>query len=178
MRDASENPFVRHEQKIEVAARRRLYFAPPRPNNKNIYYKKTLHLNSKIKNMKTVITSENAPLPIGPYSHANMVPASGNMLFVSGQVAKDAKTGELMLSDIKVETKKVMENVSAILKDAGMDLTNVVKTTIFMKDMNNFGAMNEVYGSFFAGNFPARETVQVSRLPLDVNVEISVIAEK
>ena len=71
-----------------------------------------------------------------------------------------------------------MENVSAILKDAGMDLTNVVKTTIFMKDMNNFGAMNEVYGSFFTGNFPARETVQVSRLPLDVNVEISVIAVK
>jgi 2-iminobutanoate/2-iminopropanoate deaminase len=71
-----------------------------------------------------------------------------------------------------------MENVSAILKDAGMGLTNVVKTTIFMKDMNNFGAMNEVYGSFFTGNFPARETVQVSRLPLDVNVEISVIAVK
>jgi 2-iminobutanoate/2-iminopropanoate deaminase len=107
-----------------------------------------------------------------------MVPASGNMLFVSGQVAKDAKTGELILGDIKSETKKVMENVSAILKDAGMDLTHVVKTTIFMKDMNNFAPMNEVYGSFFSGNFPARETVQVSRLPLDVNVEISVIAVK
>jgi 2-iminobutanoate/2-iminopropanoate deaminase len=93
--------------------------------------KKILHLNSKTKNMKTVITSENAPLPIGPYSHANMVPASGNMLFVSGQVAKDAKTGELILGDIKSETKKVMENVSAILKDAGMDLTNVVKNNHF-----------------------------------------------
>lgn len=100
------------------------------------------------------------------------------MLFVSGQVAKDAHTGELILGDIKSETKKVMENVMAILTDAGMDLTHVVKTTIFMKDMNQFADMNSVYGSFFTGNFPARETVQVSRLPLDVNVEISVIAVK
>jgi 2-iminobutanoate/2-iminopropanoate deaminase len=100
------------------------------------------------------------------------------MLFVSGQVAKDSKTGELMLGDIKSETKKVMENVFAILSEAEMDFTHVVKTTIFMKDMNYFGDMNEVYGSFFSGNFPARETVQVSRLPLDVNVEISVIAVK
>lgn len=128
--------------------------------------------------MKTIITSENAPKPIGPYSHANMVPATGNMLFVSGQVAKDAKTGELLIGDIKTETKKVMDNVCAILADANMDLTNVVKTTIFMKDMNEFSSMNEVYGSFFTGNFPARETVQVARLPLDVNVEISVIAVK
>ncbi|MBI3519234.1 MAG: RidA family protein [Bacteroidetes bacterium] len=128
--------------------------------------------------MKQVIVSEHAPKPIGPYSHANLVPASGNMLFVSGQVAKDAKTGELVLSDIKSETKKVMENVKAILHDADMDLTNVVKTTIFMKNMDDFAAMNEVYGSFFSGNFPARETVQVVRLPLDVNVEISVIAVK
>lgn len=125
--------------------------------------------------MKKIITSPNAPAPIGPYSHANMVPA-GNMLFVSGQVAKDAKTGVLVLDNIKNETQKVMENVSAILKEAGMDLTQVVKTTIFMKNMDDFAAMNEVYGSFFTGNFPARETVQVVRLPLDVNVEISVIA--
>lgn len=128
--------------------------------------------------MKKVISSENAPKPIGPYSHANMVPASGNFLFVSGQVAKDAKTGELILSDIQSETRKVMENVKAILTEAGMDFTNVVKTTIFMKDMNYFSSMNEVYGSFFEGNYPARETVQVVRLPLDVNVEISVIAVK
>lgn len=128
--------------------------------------------------MKKVISSDNAPKPIGPYSHANMVPASGNFLFVSGQVAKDAQTGELILSDIQSETRKVMENVKAILTDAGMDFTNVVKTTIFMKDMNSFAPMNEVYGSFFEGNYPARETVQVVRLPLDVNVEISVIAVK
>jgi 2-iminobutanoate/2-iminopropanoate deaminase len=125
--------------------------------------------------MKKVITSPNAPAPIGPYSHANIVPA-GNMLFVSGQVAKDAKTGALVLDNIKNETQKVMENVSAILKEAGMDLTQVVKTTIFMKNMDDFAAMNEVYGSFFTGNFPARETVQVSRLPLDVPIEISCIA--
>jgi 2-iminobutanoate/2-iminopropanoate deaminase len=127
--------------------------------------------------MKKVITSSNAPLPIGPYSHANLV-SSGQMLFVSGQVAKDAKTGELTLNDIKSETHKVMGNVKAILEDAGMTFENVVKTTIFLKDLNNFGAVNETYGSYFEGNFPARETVEVSRLPLDVNVEISVIAVK
>lgn len=128
--------------------------------------------------MKKAITSSNAPLPIGPYSHGNLVPASGNMLFVSGQVAKDAKTGELVLSDIKSETKKVMENVSAVLAEGGMDFTNVVKTTIFLTDMKHFADVNEVYGSFFTGNFPARETVAVKGLPLNVNVEISVIAVK
>lgn len=128
--------------------------------------------------MKKVISSENAPKPIGPYSHANMVPATGNFLFVSGQVAKEAKTGAMVLGDIKSETKQVMENLRAILAEANMDFTNVVKTTIFMKDMNNFAAMNEIYGSYFEGNYPARETVQVVRLPLDVNVEISVIAVK
>jgi 2-iminobutanoate/2-iminopropanoate deaminase len=127
--------------------------------------------------MKKVIFSKDAPTPIGPYSHANLVPA-GQMLFVSGQVAKDANTGELILKDIKSETRKVMENVSAILKEGGMDLSNVVKTTIFLLDMKKFSEMNEVYGSFFEGNYPARETVQVSALPLGVNVEISVIAVK
>lgn len=128
--------------------------------------------------MKKAITSTNAPLPIGPYSHGNIVPASGIMLFVSGQVAKDAKTGELILSDIKSETKKVMQNVSAVLAEGGMDFTHVVKTTIFLTDMKTFSDVNEVYGSFFTGNYPARETVQVSALPLGVNVEISVIAIK
>lgn len=127
--------------------------------------------------MKKVITSQNAPAPIGPYSHANLVPA-GQMLFVSGQVAKDAKTGELTLGDVKSETHKVMGNVKTILTDGGMDFTNVVKTTIFLTDMKSFGDVNEVYGSYFTGNYPARETVQVSALPLGVNVEISVIAVK
>ena len=126
--------------------------------------------------MKKVITSANAPSPIGPYSHANLAPASSNFLFISGQVAKDAKTGELTLSDIKSETDKVMQNLKAILSEAGMDFNKVVKTTIFLRTMNDFASVNEVYGSYFTGNFPARETVAVSGLPLNVNVEISVIA--
>ena len=125
--------------------------------------------------MKKIITSKNAPAPIGPYSHGVLV---NNMLFVSGQVGKRADTGELVLHDIKAETGQVMENIEAILKEAGMNFSNVIKTSIFLKDMNCFGAVNEVYGSFFSGSYPARETVQVSKLPLDVNVEISVIAMK
>lgn len=124
---------------------------------------------------KKIITSSNAPAPIGPYSHANLI---GNTLYVSGQVAKDAKTGEMMQSDIKIETRKVMENVSAILSEAGMDCTHIVKTTIFCVDLADFAAINEVYGSFFTGNYPARETVQVVKLPLNANVEISVVAVK
>jgi 2-iminobutanoate/2-iminopropanoate deaminase len=124
--------------------------------------------------MKKIITSKMAPAPIGPYSHAVR---AGETLYISGQVGKKA-TGEMMTQDIQTETKQVMENIKSILSEAGMTLAQVVKTTIFMKDMNDFGKMNEIYGSFFTGDFPARETVQVSRLPLDVNVEISVIAVK
>ncbi len=124
---------------------------------------------------KKIITSSNAPAPIGPYSHANLI---GNTLYVSGQVAKDAQTGEMMQADIKTETKKVMQNVEAILKEAGMDFTNVVKTTIFCTNLADFAAINEIYGSFFTGNYPARETVQVVKLPLNANVEISVVAIK
>jgi len=97
--------------------------------------------------MKTIITSKNAPAPIGPYSHAVLV---GNTLYVSGQVGKRADNGELVLSDIKSETKQVMENVKAILTEAGMDFTNVCKTTIFLTDMNNFASVNEVYGLYFS----------------------------
>lgn len=127
--------------------------------------------------MKKVISSKGAPTPIGPYSHGNLVDA-GQMLFVSGQVGKDAKTGELVKGDIKAETHKVMGNIKSILEEGGMGFEQVVKTTIFLKDLNNFSTVNEVYGSYFTGNYPARETVEVSRLPLDVNVEISVIAVK
>lgn len=127
--------------------------------------------------MKTIITSKGAPAPIGPYSHGNLVDF-GKMLFVSGQVGKDAITGDIIKDDIKAETKKVMTNIQSILEEAGLEFNHVVKTTIFLKDLNNFGSVNEVYGSFFTGDFPARETVEVSRLPLDVNVEISVIAVK
>lgn len=125
--------------------------------------------------MKKIITSSDAPAPIGPYSHGVL---AGNMLFISGQVGKDPVTGEIHNSSIEAETTRVMQNLAGILKEAGMDFSNVVKTTIFMKDLNNFSAMNGVYGSFFTGDFPARETVEVSRLPLDVNVEISMIAIK
>lgn len=125
--------------------------------------------------MKKIITSKHAPAPIGPYSHAVLF---GNTLFVSGQVGKHPVSGELMMADIQSETKQVMENVKGILTDAGMDFSNVCKTTIFLTDMNNFAQVNEVYGSYFSGEFPARETVQVAKLPLNVNVEISVIAMK
>jgi 2-iminobutanoate/2-iminopropanoate deaminase len=123
--------------------------------------------------MKKIITSKNAPAPIGPYSHGVQM---GNLLFISGQVGKNPQSGELMLNDIKTETTQVMENLKGILTEAGMDFSNVCKTTIFLTDMDNFASVNEIYGSYFKGDFPARETVQVSKLPLNVNVEISVIA--
>ncbi len=125
--------------------------------------------------MKKIITSKNAPAPIGPYSHAVQ---SGSMLFVSGQVAKHPVTGELLTADITAEATRVMENIEAILKEAQFEFSHIVKTTIFLTDMKNFAAVNEVYGKYFNADFPARETVAVSGLPLGVNVEISVIAVK
>ena len=122
-----------------------------------------------------VIYSPNAPEPIGPYSQAIQ---AGNLLFVSGQVAIQKSTGNLITNNIQEETHQVMKNLSEILKAAGMDFTQVVKCTIFLKDMNNFPKVNEVYGSYFSSQPPARETVEVSRLPKDVNVEISCIAVK
>ena len=124
---------------------------------------------------KNVIYSPNAPEPIGPYSQAIQ---AGNLLFVSGQVAIQKSTGNLITNNIQEETHQVMKNLSEILKAAGMDFTQVVKCTIFLKDMNNFPKVNEVYGSYFSSQPPARETVEVSRLPKDVNVEISCIAVK
>lgn len=124
--------------------------------------------------MKKIITSKNAPEPIGPYSHGVL---HGNMLFVSGQVGKHPETGEIP-EDIEGQTLRVMENLRGILHDGGMHFSNVVKTTIFLADFKDFGTVNAIYGSYFTGDFPARETVEVSRLPLDVLVEISVIAIK
>lgn len=123
--------------------------------------------------MKTVINTDSAPAPIGPYSQA--VEANG-LIFVSGQVAIEPSTGELVLDDIKTETTKVMENIKAILNEAGIDFSNIIKTTIFLKDMASFAQVNEVYGSYFTEKFPARETVAVAGLPKNVNVEISVTA--
>lgn len=123
---------------------------------------------------RKIIRTGKAPLPIGPYNQA--VLANG-FLFVSGQIALTPDTGELATGEIRTETKRVMENIGAILEAAGLDYSSVVKSTIFLTDMNNFAAVNEIYGSYFKEETaPARETVQVSKLPKGVNVEISVIA--
>ncbi len=120
---------------------------------------------------KKIIFTEKAPAAIGPYSQAVL---AGNTLYVSGQIALDLAP----LGDIKAETQRIMENLGHILAEAGMDYTNVVKSSIFLKNMDDFAIVNEVYGSFYPENPPARETVQVAKLPKDVNVEISVIAVK
>jgi 2-iminobutanoate/2-iminopropanoate deaminase len=122
---------------------------------------------------KQIINTTSAPAPIGPYNQAIR---SGNMLFISGQVCIDPATGELKNKDVQEETHQVMHNLKAILAEAGMTFSNVVKTTIFITDMNRFSEINEVYGKYFDGHFPARETVQVSALPKFVNIEISMIA--
>lgn len=124
---------------------------------------------------KNIIYSPDAPEPIGPYSQAVQ---TGNLIFVSGQVAIERSSGKVLTGDIAQETHQVMKNIAAILKAAGCDFRHVVKTTIFLKDMNNFAKVNEIYGSYFQSQAPARETVEVARLPKDVQVEISVIADK
>lgn len=125
--------------------------------------------------MKKIIRTEKAPAPIGPYSQAVQ---AGNTLYVSGQIAINPANGNLETINIIRETTQVMENISAILKEAGYEFKDIVKTTIFLTDMNSFQSVNEVYGNYFTDNFPARETVQVSALPKNVNVEISVTAIK
>ena len=122
---------------------------------------------------KEIIKTADAPDPIGPYSQAVK---AGGFLFISGQVGIHPPTGELINSDIATETKQVMNNLNAILQQAGLSFNEVVKCSIFVKDMNDFATINEAYGNFFEDNPPARETVEVSRLPKDVNVEISCIA--
>jgi 2-iminobutanoate/2-iminopropanoate deaminase len=123
--------------------------------------------------LKEIIESAAAPEPIGPYSQAVK---AGNMLFVSGQIAINRATGTIVSTSIPDETNMVMGNLGAILKQANTSFDKVVKCSIFLKDMNNFPVVNEVYGKYFTSNPPARETVEVSRLPKDVNVEISCIA--
>lgn len=124
--------------------------------------------------MKNIIFTENAPAPIGPYNQAVLV---GNTLYTSGQIAINPKTGELVTANIEAETKQVMENMKAVLEAAGMTFENVVKTSIFIINMGDFGTINTVYGSYFnEKTAPARETVQVACLPKNVNVEISMIA--
>ena len=126
--------------------------------------------------MKTIITTKNAPAPIGPYNQAIL---TGNTLYTSGQIAINPETNNLILDDIKKETKQVMQNLKAVLEAANMDFEHVIKSSIFISNMDDFTLINEVYGSYFNNeNAPARETVQVARLPKNVNVEISVIAVK
>ena len=124
--------------------------------------------------MKKIIFTENAPAPIGPYNQAVL---KGNTLYTSGQIAINPKTGELVTDNIEEEAQQVMQNMKAVLEAAGMTFENVVKTTIFIMNMNDFGSINTVYGSYFNDKTaPARETVQVACLPKNVNVEISMIA--
>jgi len=126
--------------------------------------------------MKKIINTSKAPAPIGPYNQAVLV---GNTLYISGQIPIDPKTGKLVEGDIQKETKQSMENLKAILQEAGMTFEHVIKTSIFIKDMHQFSQINEVYGSYFdAETAPARETVEVANLPKFVNVEISMIAVK
>ena len=125
--------------------------------------------------MKNIIKTTNAPAPIGPYSQAVK---SGNTLYTSGQIAINPKTGELEMDSIELETHQVMNNMKAVLNETNMTFDDVVKTSIFISDMNNFNRINEIYGQYFTSNFPARETVEVARLPKDVNLEISMIAVK
>ena len=123
--------------------------------------------------MKEIISTANAPAAIGPYSQAVK---AGNLLFISGQIPLDPATGEVVEGDITVQTHRVLDNVKAILAEAGADFSNVVKTTVFLKDMNDFVPMNRVYAKYYPENCPARSAVQVGRLPKDVSVEIETIA--
>jgi 2-iminobutanoate/2-iminopropanoate deaminase len=124
---------------------------------------------------KKIINTSNAPAPIGPYNQAVQI---GGLLFLSGQVAINPATGNIDATDVFGETHQVMHNLKAVLSEAGMDFSHVVKTTIFLSDMSLFATVNEVYGKYFQDNFPARETVAVKGLPKNVNVEISMIAGK
>ena len=125
--------------------------------------------------MKKIINTPNAPAPIGPYSQAVQ---SGNMLFVSGQVAINPATGDLVMDSLEAETTQVMNNLQAVLSEAGFGFDNIVMTTIFLADMGDFATVNSIYGKYFTADFPARATVAVKTLPKNVNVEISVIAVK
>jgi len=123
--------------------------------------------------MKDVVLTEKGPKPIGPYSQAIK---SAGFLFASGQVALDPRSNEFLSGDIRQQTERVLENIKGVLEAGGVNLQHVVKTTVFLKDMNDFATMNEVYGKYFSSAPPARSTVQVARLPKDALVEIEVIA--
>lgn len=143
--------------------------------NKSVTQNKEKDKKKNTVTMKKIIETKNAPSPIGPYSQAVL---HDQTLYVSGQIAIDPTTGNLDTADRETETHRVMKNIGAVLNEAGMNYSNIVKTSIFLKDMNDFTTVNTIYATYFKSDFPARETVQVSKLPKDVNVEISVIAVK
>ena len=122
---------------------------------------------------KIIINTSKAPAPIGPYNQAII---SNNMVFISGQIPLNPETNELVSGDIATETHQVMRNLNAILEEAGINFNHVVKTSIFLSDISLFSTVNEIYGAYFSGDYPARETVAVKGLPKNVNVEISMIA--
>lgn len=126
--------------------------------------------------LKEYVKTSDAPMPIGPYSQA--IVAEGKLIFTSGQIPIDPKTGQVIENDIRKQTKLVIENLKAVLLSAGSNLDRVVKTTVYLKDMNDFAAMNEIYAEYFSTGVPARTTVQVCRLPKDVMVEIDCVALK
>ena len=123
--------------------------------------------------MKKIVKTDKAPAPVGPYNQAII---SGDFIFTAGQIALNPENGELEEADIKLQTERVIRNMKAVLEAAGSDLSKVVKTTVFLKNMDDFVAMNEIYASYFTGDAPARSAVEVSRLPKDVMVEIECIA--
>ena len=125
--------------------------------------------------MKNILKTTNAPKPIGPYSQAVKI---GNTLYTSGQIAINPETGKLEMNSIEEEMHQIMKNMESVLNDANMTFDDVVKTSIFILNMDNFSRINDIYGKYFTKNFPARETVEVARLPKDVNLEISMIAVK
>ncbi|MDK2799408.1 MAG: 2-iminobutanoate/2-iminopropanoate deaminase [Clostridiales bacterium] len=123
--------------------------------------------------IKQIVNTDKAPAAIGPYAQANKI---GNLVFTSGQIPILPETGEIVQGDIKAQVKQVLDNLQEVLKAAGTNMDNVVKTTIFLKDMNDFAAVNEVYAQYFPQNYPARSTVQVAKLPKDAGVEIEAVA--
>ncbi|UCF65493.1 MAG: RidA family protein [bacterium] len=123
--------------------------------------------------MKKIIKTDKAPAPVGPYNQATM---SENFIFTAGQIAMDPKTGKLSENDVRIQTERVIENLKAVLEEAGSGLSKVLKTTVFLKNMDDFAAMNEVYARYFQENAPARSAIEVARLPKDVLVEIECIA--
>lgn len=136
---------------------------------------RSVSFDRRIHIMKKIILTHKAPAPIGPYSQAVKV---GNILYTSGQVGINPENGQLIVDDLSAETKQVMKNLDVLLHEAEMDFEHVVKTTIYLKDMQMFSEVNKIYSSYFKDNFPARDTVQVAGLPLNANVEISFVAYK